>query len=252
MNSEKILQGILDIGKAMLESGAETARVEDSLYRMCKSYGFVRFDVFTIPSNLQATVEDPNGKIITQVRHIRHAGTHLDRLDYLNNLSRYVCSNTPDENEMRRRFLEVLNRKEQKTITRYIAGIMGGAGFAVFFGSGFEDAIVAVIVSILITGGGMWLSKRETSLMVYNFTLAFLSEIIIILSVRFGLGQHEGWITIGIVMLLISGLETTNGIRDILNEDILSGFLRIANSLIGATGIACGIALAMILLKGVI
>ena len=30
----KILQGILDIGEAMLFSGAEVNRVEDSMYRM--------------------------------------------------------------------------------------------------------------------------------------------------------------------------------------------------------------------------
>ena len=56
MNYNKILQGILDIGEAMLQSGAENFRLEDSLYRMCKSYGFTRYDVFVIPSNIQITV----------------------------------------------------------------------------------------------------------------------------------------------------------------------------------------------------
>ena len=34
MNYKRILQGILDIGEAMLKSGAENFRLEDSLYRM--------------------------------------------------------------------------------------------------------------------------------------------------------------------------------------------------------------------------
>ena len=34
MDYNKIVQGILDIGEAMLQSGAENFRLEDSFYRM--------------------------------------------------------------------------------------------------------------------------------------------------------------------------------------------------------------------------
>ena len=70
MNYYKIVQGILDIGEGMLRSGAENFRLEDSFYRMCRSYGFVKSDVFVIPSNIQVTVETPEGEIITQIRHV--------------------------------------------------------------------------------------------------------------------------------------------------------------------------------------
>ena len=52
---------------------------------------------------------------------------------------------------------------------------------------------------------------------------------------------------IGIVMLLISGLGTTNGFRELLQRDFISGSINILNSILGATGIALGIALAMLL-----
>ena len=101
MNYYKIVQGILDIGEGMLRSGAENFRLEDSFYRMCRSYGFVKSDVFVIPSNIQVTVETPEGEIITQIRHVNGGEPNFDRLDYLNNLCRYVCQNTPDEKELR-------------------------------------------------------------------------------------------------------------------------------------------------------
>ena len=251
MNYNKILQGILDIGEAMLQSGSENFRLEDSLYRMCKSYGFTRYDVFVIPSNIQITVETPEGDIITQIRHIESTDINFDRLDYLNNLSRYVCQNKPDEKKLREKYLEVMNREEQHPAVKYFAGVMGGTGFAVFFGCGFMDAIVAVIVSLMIVVVGEWLSKRESNLMVYNMILSFLSEVIIILLVRLGIGSHAEWIMIGIVMLLISGLGVTNGIRDLLQRDFISGSLNIMNAFLGAAGIAFGIALAMLLLDGV-
>ena len=87
--------------------------------------------------------------------------------------------------------------------------------------------------------------------MAYNMILSFLSEVIIILAVRMGLGSHPERIMIGIVMLLISGLSTTNGIREVLQRDFISGTLNIMNSMLGAAGIAFGTALAMLLLNGV-
>ena len=249
MNYNKIVQRILDIGESMLISGAENYRIEDSLYRMCRSYGFVKYDVFVIPSNIQITVETENGDIITQVRHIENADIDFDQLDYMNNLCRYVCSHTPDEEELQKKYQEVKNRPPQHPEAKYFAGVMGGTGFAVFFGCNFKDAIVAVIVSLMIVVVGKWLEKREGNLFVYNTILSFLSEVIIVLSVRNGFADHPERIMIGIVMLLISGLSTTNGIREILQKDYISGFINIMNSILGAAGIAVGTALAMLMLN---
>lgn len=249
MNYNKIVQGILDIGESMLISGAENYRIEDSLYRMCRSYGFVKYDVFVIPSNIQITVETENGDIITQVRHIENADIDFDQLDYMNNLCRYVCNHTPDEEELQKKYQEVKNRPPQHPAAKYFAGVMGGTGFAVFFGCNFKDAIVAVIVSLMIVVVGKWLEKREGNLFVYNTILSFLSEVIIVLSVRNGFADHPERIMIGIVMLLISGLSTTNGIREILQKDYISGFINIMNSILGAAGIAVGTALAMLVLN---
>ena len=250
MNYERILEGILDIGEAMLCSGAENFRLDDTLYGMCKSYGFERYDVFAIPSNIQITVKTPDGEFLTQIRHIESTGINYDRLDYLNNLARYGCRNTPDADELHEKFLEVMNREEQPLILTYAAGIMGGTGFAVFFGCGLMDALVASLVSLMIVFVGNWLGKRESNLLIYNLILVFLAEVVIIGMDFLGIGTHQDRIMIGIVMLLISALSTTNGIREMLQRDFISGLINIMNSILGAAGIAFGIAIAMRLLGG--
>lgn len=158
---------------------------------------------------------------------------------------------TPDADELHEKFMEVMNRKPQHPAAKYFAGVMGGTGFAVFFGCNFVDALVAVIVSLMIVVVGNWLSKREENLMVYNLILAFLSNVIILTAVKLGIGEHPDRIMIGIVMLLISGLGITNGIREILQRDFISGTLNIMNSILGALGIVFGIAIPIILFKGV-
>ena len=99
----------------------------------------------------------------------------------------------------------------------------------------------------MIVAVGDWLAKRESNLMVYNAILSFISEVIIIVALKMGVADHPDRIMIGIVMLLISGLGTTNGIRDLLQRDFISGFINIMNSFLGAAGIAFGIGLAIML-----
>ena len=112
MNYDKILQTILDIGEEMVVAGAEIHRVEDSVERMCAAYGFDRVNVFIIISNLQVTVETPDGRILTHIRRIVRNDVNFDRMDYLNDLSRYVCANTPEVPVMQEKLQEVMDRKQ--------------------------------------------------------------------------------------------------------------------------------------------
>ena len=111
MDYNRIVQEILNIGEELLKSGAEIFRVEDSLYRMCRSYGFVRSDVYASQINIQMTVETPEGEIITQIRYIEMTSPHYDKLDQLNNLSRYVCANTPKQAEIHERYEKIAKSK---------------------------------------------------------------------------------------------------------------------------------------------
>ena len=251
MNYEKLVQGILNIGEAMLQCGAEIFRVEDSLYRMHKSYGFVKYDVYVIPSNIQVTVESPEGEILTQIRHIESTGADYDRLNYLNALSRYVCAYNPDDKELVRRYKKVIARPDQSELITGIAQITGGTAFTVFFGGDMQDAVVALIVCLMIVLAGRWLGKREGNPMIYNLILAFLSEVVIISAARIGLGDHPDRIMIGIIMLLVSALGVINGIRDVMQRNFISGALEVMNSMLGAFGIASGIALAMLLMGNI-
>ena len=251
MDYKQILKVILDIGEQMINSGAEIGRVEDSMYRLCRSYGFIRANCWVISSNIQATAETPEGDIFTQIRHVPGGEMNFDRLDYRNSLSRRVCRETPDAPELRRQLDEVLARPAQPKWMHYLAGVLGGTGFAVFFNCDLADSLVALIASLMIVALGDALAKIETNPLVFNAIISFIVEAFILLAVRLGLGHHAGNITVGVVMLLISGIGFTNGISNLLHRDTLSGIINISKAVLGATGIAIGIALPILLLKGV-
>ena len=166
-------------------------------------------------------------------------------------MSLYVCSHNPDEKELVRRFKKVMARPDQSELITGLAQITGGTAFAVFFGCDLQDAVVALIVCLMIVLVGRWLSRREGNPMIYNLILAFLSEVVIVTAVRSGLGHHPDRIMIGIVMLLVSALGAINGMRDVMQRNFISGSLEVMNSMLGAFGIAFGIALAMMLMGNI-
>lgn len=251
MDYELLLNEIINIGKEMIKSGAETDRAEDSMYRMLESYDLEQCSVFAIQSDIQATIKPRNGHFITQIRRVHKAGFNYDRLDYLNNLSRYICKEKPSVDDIRTKYEEVLNRKPQPRYLQYVAAILGGVGFGVYFGCDWLDALVAtVICAVVEVYFANILDKKEHSLVVYNLVLAFLSSAAVFLAGKAGLGHHPDRIVLGLNMVLISGLGVANGIRDVLNRAYLSGIINIMNACLGAIAIACGTGLAMLIFKG--
>ena len=251
MDYEALLNEVLNIGKEMVKSGAETNRAEDSIYRMMESYDIEQCNVFVIQSNIQATIKPVNGSYITQIRRVHKTGFNYDRLDYLNNLSRYICANKPSVEEIREKYEEVMSRRPQPVYLRYVAAILGGVGFGVYFGCDLVDTLVGVVICALVEVYlGEILDKKENNLAVYNIIIAFLAAAAVFLAARLGFGHHPDRIILGLNMVLISGLGVTNGIRDVLDRAYLSGILNIAHACLGAIAIACGTGLAMILFEG--
>ena len=247
MDYEHAFRLILDVGAAMIRSGGETHRVEDTVRRMTAALGFQKTNIWVVPSNVQATVTAPDGRILTQLRQISGGGFDFETLSSLNALSRWVCAETPDDEAIAARLETILRAPKQKAWQTCLAAILGGTAFGFFFGCDLLDSLTAALASMLIWYLVRSLSPREGNPLILNFTVSFCTELLILLSARLGLAHNMGYITIGFVMLLISGLGATNGLRDLVHLDTLSGLINIVASVTGAIGIALGIALPLLI-----
>ena len=69
--------------------------------------------------------------------------------------------------------------------------------------------------------------------------------------VHFGFGHDANMIMIGDIMLLIPGLMLVNSVREMLCGDIMSGLLRLLESIVLALSIACGFAVAIMTLGSI-
>lgn len=250
MNYYKLLQAILDVAEEMLVCGAEVARVEDSITRMCDAYGCTRTNAFIITSNIQVTTESPEGKILTQIRRIVRNDTNFDRLDYLNDLSRYICANKPNVEELIEKYEEVMNRKPLPIWLEYVGAILAASSFCVFFGGTWFDGLATMILAVVITAVTRFLSKIEENQLAKTFITSLIAGFLAIILVGLGIGDHTDKLMIGGIMLLIPGIALINSVRDMLTGDVVSGLFRLLNALLTAICIAIGFALTIILTGG--
>ena len=216
--SKDFLHIFLDMGDALLNSGAEIFRVEDTLNRMGYACGAAQMNVFVITSSIVITMEFPEEGARTQTRRIRESGGNdFTKLEQLNDLSRRFCNHPVPAAELRKEF-DKININKTKPLWKLLGSLLAACSFAFFYGGSIPDAVAAGFGAVLICG------------------LTLLCPFL-----------RMDKIMIGDIMLLIPGLMSTNAIRDVLIGDTLSGIIRLIAALLLAAALALGFMGAIIL-----
>lgn len=240
----ELLHLFLDIGEGIHRAGGEIYRVEDTIQRLAAAYGAIRADVFAITSSIEVTLAFPGDIELTRTRRIRGSGANdLARLQSYNDLSRRACHTPMAPSELRRAVEACESRGRALPI--YIGSALAGGSFAIFFGGGLLDGVVAAIFGLFICFLQDRLPRLFPNTVTANFLAALTSGIgVCLLSRLFPILQPDK-ILIGDIMLLIPGIALTTSIRNILLGDTISGTLRLVESIISAAALAGGFMLAM-------
>ena len=241
----QFVSGALDLGEELLISGAEVARVEDTLRRLCMAYGAESVDVFTITSSVIVTADFGERGCITQTRRISGLKFNLSAFEALNGLSRRACSERMEPVKLR----EELNHIG--SLPKYSYGQNCGiwaliaSSFSLFFGGNLFDAFLSGFIAVVLFAVQNFLGRLRVnsyfSTVLCSLVGGFLSNLAYVIY----LGKveiHPSMINIGIIMLLIPGIALTNAIRDMFSGDTISGLLRFIEALVLSVAIAWGFA----------
>lgn len=247
MESGKVLKVILDIGEAMLVSGGEVSRVEDTIARICRAYGMSRINVFIITTSIVVTVSDQDGEMLTQTRRIYSYSTNFTKLELLNDLSRTLCETIPDISYMEDQLEGIQAAPMYTERTYYLAYALISASFTIFFGGSLWDAGAAALIGILLRYLLFVNRRLEMNFIVNNLMCSLVGGLLAVVLTRIGFGESVDKIVIGNIMLLIPGISLTNSIRDMINGDIMSGVMRLSEAIIISIAIAVGFAIVLVL-----
>ncbi len=244
MDYNKLLDLATNLGYELAMAGAETFRVEESISRCLAAYG-VEAEVFAIPNYLVVTILTEEGHPITRMRRIGHHGNDLDAVEQFSGLSRAICNRKPDPEDGLKWF-ELLGQQRRKysMAAQYLGYVLGGGGFALFFGGNFVDALCASVCSILVGFVGNFLDSRKANQFFKTIASAFFMAMLAYAMGAVGLTDNPDAVTIGALMFLVPGLLFTNAMRDIIYGDTNSGVNRIVQVFLVAAAIALGTATA--------
>ena len=230
---------VMDIGEQMLLSGAEVHRVEDSIERMCRSFGAISTDVFIITSSIVVTIHMSEG-VLTQTRRIKGGGTDIEKLHKLNELSRKICAEHISLKDISDEFYRIKKMKKYPVVFEVFSYAVIASAFTVFFGGGAVEAAVSLLIGCLLYISVYLTESAEMNKIFSKFISSFFLSVFSYFAVKLGAVDKIDNIMIGNIMLLIPGIGLTNALRDLLTGDSIAGLLRLIEASISALAIAAG------------
>lgn len=245
--SHELLPCLLDIGEALLVTGADVNLVERLIRHMGYAYGAAKMNVLVITASIIVTMTLPNGIEHTQTRRVNTAGsTDFTKLEKLAKLCA-SCERKPLPPKELREKLKVILDEPFPRIALYAGGILAAAFFVFFFGGGTLDAAVAALFAVFICWLLEYFKPYTPNTIAFNFVASFSSGIGIGLLAHALPGLSIDMTIIGIIMLLIPGVAMTNATRDMIAGDTISGVMRFIESLLWATALAIGFMAALLI-----
>lgn len=247
MDNEAVLDFAVEVGYQLQMAGGEIYRVEESVGRLLAAYGAERGEVFAIPNCINASMT-LDGRSLTRIRRVGPHGTDIWRLEAVNDLCRKLCREPIPVGEAQARLAEILAGEPGYPFwVILLAHFMGAAGFALFFGGGWLDALCAGLCGVAIGSTTRLADRLGANLFMKTIAGGGVSALLALLLTGLGLGKSVDIVTIGALMILVPGVALTNAVRDIMVGDMVSGLSKLAEAVLIAIAIALGTGLALAL-----
>lgn len=247
--TEALVEYTLHLGRKMIECGAEAWRAENTMARIFRAYHLEVLDAHTIATQAAVTVKAPDGSHYTSTCMILpdKTGTDLQRLEIINAAARRICDHPPKVKDLPISLDASGSRFSWGELFGYI---LGAGAFAIFFGGTIWDGIASALIA-----GGIYMMEQIRRIyhqnhIIYTLGACFVSGVLAHWCIQLGIGTNLDIIMIGDIMLFIPGLAMVNGVRELFYSDILTGVYRMVEALLGASAIAVGYAVSLMLLGG--
>jgi uncharacterized membrane protein YjjP (DUF1212 family) len=240
-------------GEIMLCSGAETYRVEDTMYHILKTSNIESTQVIAMMTGLVVTLNDPGfEQPVTMMRRVSERSTNVSNIVKVNDISRRYCEEKISLEEA----YEELKRAKGKQYNRLhynLATIGIAVGFAMMFGGSLHDIIAAAVVGAVLAGV-MTIGKiaKLSSVLVHVLSGLGIAMLTVVIQRVLFADLSVNIVIASSIMPIVPGVAITNAIRDTIQGDYLSGCARILEAFLVAMAIAVGAGLGLLIVGGVI
>lgn len=235
-------------GKIMLENGAETYRVEETIERIVASRTQDEVQCFVVPTGIfvSVTCEDD---IMTHIGRVYKISIDLMHITRVNELSRTFVSTDMSLKEASRILRSIERSSQYPFWLRVVATGMAGSFMALLFKGGPVEFIGAFMTSMLVALIMTVLGQANMPIFIRN-VFGGAATALATIAFHFVVGQMGyradlAILIIGCTQQLVPGVAITNAVRDSITGDYVSGMSRTSEALIVALGIAFGVGIVI-------
>lgn len=240
MSINKILAVASYAGQIILESGGETYRVEETITRICSSYGLQDAESYVTPTGIICSASNENNDTISMVKRVTNRSVNLERIDLVNELSRTIEVNKIPVEKLKQELDIISKSPRYPNYIDVLFSAVAASGFTFLFGGDIKDVICSFMIGIVIKFTANLFDRLNINQFFVNSICGGISALMALIFMQFKLGSNLDTIIIGSIMLLVPGLSITNAIRDTIAGDLVSGLSRAADAFLVAVSIAVG------------
>ncbi|MCS6835530.1 MAG: threonine/serine exporter family protein [Anaerolineae bacterium] len=232
-------------GQMLLQNGADSQKVEETVHRLGTQLGCDWMDVVVLYDSIIATTLN-NREFRTKARRAPGRGVNLEKIVQINDLSYQAMRGELDRFVLRRELRRI--DKLSPNYGRWTVVLFVGlacAAFARLFGGD----LAAMTITFLAAAIGMAI-RQQMALAYFNPILttivtAFVASLVASVGVLLKLGAQPAVAISAAVLLLVPGVPLINASEDLLNGQIINGLARGTWGLILSLAIALGIAMTL-------
>lgn len=244
METGKVLQIAMEAGEILLCNGAETYRVEESITKICNSFGY-SCESIVLPTGIFLTVRSPDNEAETSVRRIKERTLNLTKIDRINTFSRKLAAQPVSYEEAEEELNQISASGYYPSWLRFVCTAIVSFAYALLFGGNLSDGLVCLGIGAFLFFLNYWMVKSGYLPFLTYFSVGFVSGFLSLLSQLFITGTHVYIIVLSSVMMYLPGVAMTNGVRDLLAGDLVSGLTRLGEAVLTVLAIGMGAGLAI-------
>ena len=229
----------------MLESGAETYRVEETVHRMAEGMD-ISVDTVAFPTSIFVEWKER-----TKVCRIDRRRTNCSRIDQVNTVSRKLAGHLISPQKAWEQLHKIGAEEGYSRGVRILGYAVCAAGFSLLFGGKLNEFLVSFLIGSILQTLLPVLSRFAHTALFSNIIGGFMTATLAMIAFKMGCISDFSPVIVGGIMPLLSGLLMTTGIRDAINGDLISGMARIMEAALLAASVALGVFVSLSLFSGV-
>jgi uncharacterized membrane protein YjjP (DUF1212 family) len=241
----EVIDLALCAGQLLMQYGAESHRVEETVHRLGTALGCDWMDVFVATNAVQVTTVS-GGEFRTKIRRVVDGGVNMTVVSGVNHLSRRVELQELDRQGVRAE-LDRIGQEPHHYNRWLMAGMVGlGCGaFSQLFGGDYIMLVVTMISSTIAMIVRQEMQHHRFNTLLVVIVSSFVASLIASSASFFYPNEKVNTAMTACVLLLVPGVPLINAVEDLVKGHPVVGVARGATGALITLAIALGIILAI-------